>query len=254
MSRRRRGSGERYVLLPHWLLKCPAWRTASPKAKALLLHLWERHNGANNSDIVYGVREAKEVGIGRNDASKALADLVMRGFLQVGRDSAFNVKTKQARTWRLTAEPAGGRPATKDFMRWSNTSTETSTGTSTKTRSRPRDCAGEAEFKTQSRIGDHTVPPAGQCATILPISVPYTGPSEAISTPSQSRPRDTSNIPWGTEQFDGAPPAEARGGVTVNESNDAARVERRIDDEEGGGRGLTRLGDILDNALRGAGR
>ena len=50
-----RGNAERFVMLPHWMLKCPAWRTLSPNAKAVLLHLWERHNGTNNGEITYGV-------------------------------------------------------------------------------------------------------------------------------------------------------------------------------------------------------
>lgn len=61
MSRRRKrnGSGERFVMLPHYMLRTLAWLTLSPNAKAVLLHLWQRHNGSNNGDIVYAVREAE---------------------------------------------------------------------------------------------------------------------------------------------------------------------------------------------------
>src|SRR5580704_17317845 len=143
MSRpRRHRSGERFVLLPHWMLKSSAWRALSPNAKAVLLHLWERHNGSNNGDIVYAVREAKEVGVGKSNAAIALGELVERGFLRVRRDSAFNMKTKEARTWTLTAEPVDGRPATREFMFWSSPLSQ----------SGPRD--REGEFRTRSAIPD----------------------------------------------------------------------------------------------------
>jgi hypothetical protein len=120
MSRRRhKRSGERFVMLPHYMLKSLAWRTMTPNAKAVLLHLWERHNGSNNGDIVYAVRDAEDIGLSKDQASRALTELVERGLLQVARNSAFKVKTKEARTWTLTVEPVGGQSATKDFMYWS---------------------------------------------------------------------------------------------------------------------------------------
>lgn len=117
--RLKRGSGNGFIMLPHYLVKCEAWRTMPPNGKAVLLHLWERHNGSNNGEIVYAVRDAQAIGIGKSNAALALAWCVERGFLQAKRDSAFNVKMKKARTWILTAEPVNGRPATKEFMRWS---------------------------------------------------------------------------------------------------------------------------------------
>ena len=101
--RKRRGGGERFVKLPHWMLKCPAWRTLSPNAKAVLLHLWEEHNGSNNGEIVYAVRssanidrrhltdgqkrdlvheaEDEDIGIGisKDQTARALTELTRRG-------------------------------------------------------------------------------------------------------------------------------------------------------------------------------
>src|SRR5215471_17061559 len=118
MGRRRAHGGERFVLLPHWMLKSPAWRALSPNAKAVLLHLWERHNGANNGQIVYAVRDAAEIGLSRATAARALTETIEMGFLRVTRWSAFRLKTKEAREWEITCEPIDGRPASKDFMRW----------------------------------------------------------------------------------------------------------------------------------------
>lgn len=44
--------------------------------------------------------------------------LIERDFLVVVREACFRIKDKQARTWRITALPSGGKSATKDYMRW----------------------------------------------------------------------------------------------------------------------------------------
>ena len=109
----------RWVGLPHYMLRCPAWRTMSPTAKALLIELWARYNGINNGTISFGVREAADIGLNRTTASKAFHELVGRGFLRVNRDSAFTVKTRMAREWTVTALPLSDtEPAPKDFMKW----------------------------------------------------------------------------------------------------------------------------------------
>ncbi|HLJ20094.1 MAG TPA: hypothetical protein VKU84_07845, partial [Stellaceae bacterium] len=121
-KKRRRSNGEghtRYVALQHWMLNHPAWKALSPDAKALLIEVWLRHNGTNNGTISYAVREAEVIGLSRNMAARAFAELVSRGFLVCTRASAFTVKTRAARLWRLTAErsgPTGSDPATKEFM------------------------------------------------------------------------------------------------------------------------------------------
>ena len=115
---RGKSKGERHVRLRHWMLRSPAWRALSPNGKAVLLHVWERHNGVNNGQIVYAVREAAEIGVSRSAAGRALTEAIELGFLKVTRYSAFRVKTKEAREFTLTAEPIGDEPASKDFMRW----------------------------------------------------------------------------------------------------------------------------------------
>jgi hypothetical protein len=51
--------GERFIRLQFFMLKSDAWRSLTPDAKAILLHVWERHNGINNDEISYAVREAE---------------------------------------------------------------------------------------------------------------------------------------------------------------------------------------------------
>jgi hypothetical protein len=181
-GRRHRGSSERFIALPHWLLKSPAWRALSPNAKAVLLHLWERHNGSNNGAIVYAVREAGEIGITRPTTARALIELIDKGFLRVTRWSSFRLKSKEAREWELTAEPVDGRPATKDFMRW---------------RGKPKFKTRSHQRATQShqRDRDHENDPKNG-VTVSPVRL-----SAAKSTASQSHQRDTSSIPGGPPRF-----------------------------------------------------
>lgn len=122
-----RNDVERFVRLDHYMLKSGAWMSMSPPAKALLIQLWVRFNGQNNSEISFSVREAGGIGLSRSVAGRAFDELQERGFLKVRRQSSFNLKSRQARTWTLTALAVGSTPATKDFMRWGKTRNEIET-------------------------------------------------------------------------------------------------------------------------------
>lgn len=177
-----RDGNSRFVLLPHYLLRSAAWLTLLPNAKAVLLHIWTRHNGANNDSIVYCVRDAEEICLSKDQASRALKQLIERGFLKVRGESNFDLKTKTARTWELTAEPCGGRAASKDFMRWSPSEIS-------ETRSRQRD--------RQSHQRDRG--PDGEI--IFPTSVASARPSSPDRASARSRQRDTSNIPGAVDEM-----------------------------------------------------
>jgi hypothetical protein len=106
-------------MLPDYILACPAWRTLPGDAIKLLLDVWTRHNGLNNGDIAYSVRDAEErLGMPRSVAARHFHVLVDRGFLVITRWSAFRLKTKEARLWRITAEKTDSERATKEFMQW----------------------------------------------------------------------------------------------------------------------------------------
>jgi DNA-binding MarR family transcriptional regulator len=192
VSKRRRQNYERFVALHHWMLRSPAWATMKPNAKALLLHIWQRHNCSNNWTISYAVREAEEIGLKRSHAAEAIQMLIDRGFIVCTRQSAFSVKNRAARCWRITAEPAGDQPATKDFMRW----------------------LPSPKFKTQSALADlQSAPPdcRGENETKLPLTVRPTGLSGPDSGVSQSARADISNIPCEGGPNDG----DARDGVAL---------------------------------------
>ncbi len=100
------------------MLRCPAWKMLDPDAKALLLEVWARHNGTNNGQISYACREAEEIGLSRNRASRAFTLLQQLGFLRMRAESWFDRKGgSAARQWEVTAESVEGQPATKGYMR-----------------------------------------------------------------------------------------------------------------------------------------
>jgi hypothetical protein len=84
----------------------------------VLLDFGQRYDAANNGQLTYFARAAGDVlHASKATGSRVLTELVELGFLRVTRDSSFMLKTKEARTWALTAEPVDGRSPTKDGIR-----------------------------------------------------------------------------------------------------------------------------------------
>jgi hypothetical protein len=190
MPKRRKGaprpdgvmSGERYVGLGHYTLDSQAWAALSGAAVKLLLAVMRRYNGVNNGEIAYSVREAQRIGLKRSAAAAAFDELIRLGFLAVERDSAFGVKTRMARLWRITSIPVGDKKATKDFMRWQP------------------GAAPPSKFKTQSAEPDTrsaNTDSSPSNATILPPTVRPEGLSGSKSDTSQSAQPDTYRLPGG---------------------------------------------------------
>ena len=112
----------RHVRLYHVMLNCPAWQSLSPGARSLLIEVWARHNGQNNGEISFSVREAAiKLRVSKDTAAKWFHELVAKGFLKVRRQGSFRWKGGKATTWEVTAERCDERAASKDFMRWKPT-------------------------------------------------------------------------------------------------------------------------------------
>ncbi|WP_374656441.1 hypothetical protein [Dongia sp.] len=183
-----RGGGERFVALKHVMLESLAWRSLSSDAKALLIDVWQRHNGTNNGYIGYAVREAEAIGIGRNRAMRAFNELVNHGFLKVAKQSSFTTKTKESRTWELTGEKVGDEKASMDFMRWSaahgqSHQRDRDRGDKSKTRSHQRDA--------RSHQRDRDPQTGNEITSDSPTSVTVI----AKNALSRSHQRDTSIVP-----------------------------------------------------------
>jgi hypothetical protein len=110
----------KYVGLPHWMLRCPAWKGLPPIAKVAYIEAFElRYNSFNNGDIKLSEREVAEIlGCARETASKAIAALMEHGFIKPRVKGAFHVKVKYATRWILTRYEFNGAKETMDFMRW----------------------------------------------------------------------------------------------------------------------------------------
>ena len=110
-----------FVRLRHDLLGSAAWRTLSLGARALLIEVWRRYNGRNNGQIPYSQREAQEcLRCSSKSAVKWFRELQRAGFIFPTQRGSFQQKagTNEGRAtlWRLTMEPCGKAPPTRDYM------------------------------------------------------------------------------------------------------------------------------------------
>lgn len=100
----------------------------SGNAVKLLLHLVKLSQGNNGwghggegGELFLAEREAaRAIGVSRNTASRAFAELVEHGFLRVVSAGHFQVKVKRATTWRLTFQPYPRRHQgpTNEYRQW----------------------------------------------------------------------------------------------------------------------------------------
>ena len=112
-------SGDRFVMLPFYMLRSPAYRSLGVTSRALLPEIAMRFNGENNARISLSVREAgKALGKDKDTAAKAFHELVEKGFLVATTAGSFDWKQSKATEWHLTWLPCNEDRPTKDFMRW----------------------------------------------------------------------------------------------------------------------------------------
>ena len=112
------GSSHHIRLYRSSVLDTAAWRHLSPAATKVLIDMWSRCNGTNNGQISYSARDGVEINMHRNTVAKALRELEDVGFIVCEEAWTFNQGGRKSRKWRLTTEPANGKPATREFARW----------------------------------------------------------------------------------------------------------------------------------------
>lgn len=116
-----------YVLLPYAIIQSPAWRSLSGAAIKVWLELHTRFNGGNNGKLFLSMNEAaRNLGIGKQTAQRAFAELQEKGFLVLERPG--NWYGRQAHEWRLTTKPmrrpGGKEVASNDWRNWRPEKTE----------------------------------------------------------------------------------------------------------------------------------
>ncbi len=126
MARRHNNKGRsrwegRYVALPVSMLRTPAWESLAPVERAAYLEAATTYDGQNNGFLAVPARRvAQRLGISKSTAARALRVLVDKGFLEVTRESAFNMKERKATEYRLTllkCNRTGDLPS-RAFQRW----------------------------------------------------------------------------------------------------------------------------------------
>jgi hypothetical protein len=115
----------RFVRLDHSLLSSPAYRAATPKARALLIELAMMENSRNNGTLFLSVRDAADrMGVADLHAARAAIDeLIGLGFIEITREAHFAIKAgdgSRARGWRLTwlPVPSESKGPTHDYQRY----------------------------------------------------------------------------------------------------------------------------------------
>jgi hypothetical protein len=194
MSRRRRKSRSdtRFVALQHYLLNSPACISLPGDALKLFIYVWKRHNGSNNGEISFSVREAEEIGLTKSTAARMFRILVDRGFLAKVGESHFGRK-RVAQTWRITAETYRNEKATNDFMRWKPSIEKPSDSPTNGT----EELAPE-EIRSPTSGTDS--PHGGTKVIKLSATVPQAGLLGAGIGVVQSHGRDTYKIPTQTSK------------------------------------------------------
>lgn len=112
---------ESHVRLYAHEMACPAYRTLSTDARALLVELRALYRPANGNVVFLSIRDAMErLGVGQRRVQAAFAELIERGWIMIETPGGFTTKTRHATSYRLENEPgpAPGAQPSKAYMRW----------------------------------------------------------------------------------------------------------------------------------------
>lgn len=121
-----------FVMLPHWMMKSPAWRSLKPVDRVLYEELTLIYNGSNNGRLALSTRDAAErCNAHRDTVGLSFRRLQAAGFIECATPGGFSRKTRHATEWRLTIHPCNvtGSLAPKTFMRWRGVTLESSHST-----------------------------------------------------------------------------------------------------------------------------
>lgn len=90
-------------MLTYDILASPAWEGLSAQARAVLIQIAKRYNGANNGTLAASVRDlARECRINKDTVKRTIEELIDAGFLELGQAGSFEYKKRHAAEYRLT--------------------------------------------------------------------------------------------------------------------------------------------------------
>ncbi len=131
-----RSTTERFVSLPHFMLRSPAWLSLSPVARCVFIELASLYNGSNNGRLALSARDAAErVRCSKNTAARAFVELIEKGFIDLCSPGHFDRKTPHAAEYRLTMHRCdrSSEGVSKRFMSWRDEGSKSIRGPTTGT-------------------------------------------------------------------------------------------------------------------------
>lgn len=111
----------RFVMLQHFMMETPAWRSLSPQDRAVYIEIRARYHGSNNGRIALSVRDAAErCNISKDTAAKCFRTLQDRGFIECAMEGSFSMKVRHATEWRLTTDKCDktGALSSRAYQNW----------------------------------------------------------------------------------------------------------------------------------------
>ena len=110
-----------FVALERYVIRSEAWHSLTCLARAALIQVQFRYTGENNGSIQMSCAIlAKELGLSKDSAARALRELLFKGFIGQTKGATFNSKIRHCAEYRLTAfrcNLTGDLPP-KTFMLW----------------------------------------------------------------------------------------------------------------------------------------
>jgi hypothetical protein len=109
-----RPSSNGYLKLDHSFLKSSAWQNLDALPAAVFVEIAGRHNGYNNGQIGYSVRDGMaRFHVGDRAVRRAFSQLETSGFAVRTRTGAFDLKSREAKTteWLVPSLRTPQRPA-----------------------------------------------------------------------------------------------------------------------------------------------
>jgi hypothetical protein len=112
-----------WVSLYQDLTESAAWKSLGANGQALYVHIATKYKGKNNGELACAIREASQaMNISKDTVARAIKILIDRGFIEIVKRSAFNLKCGpgKAAEYRLTEYPCNvtGKAATYKFKKW----------------------------------------------------------------------------------------------------------------------------------------
>jgi DNA-binding MarR family transcriptional regulator len=188
-KQRRRDRGPNFIQLYRYVLDSPAYVSLSANARSALIEVNRGYSGANNGNIVLSVRGvAERMGCHIETASRALQELVQKGFIEERIKGAYSVKFRRATEWRLTDRRCDvtGAEQSQAFLKWQNPEPDPEPEPASKPQKRKPQYGNSVLYSAENPYtGNFPAPPpqygnSVHCEPFHGAEIPYTSISTSL--------------------------------------------------------------------------